>query len=258
MSETAEIGELSQEAEARIGNQVYEVGGARINLGWEKFAPKEPKPVSADEAVVVLPGWGAKINTKPVDVMGQAFADNSHMPTYAVTAEAEQLVDDSLYKEAAAVLQFLQEKGIKKVTLAGYSQDGSRAINLVVLLQERQKVDPVVEVRGLILMEPTGLIVIDRNQIVPPAVEEQVARRRQEVVSSKQTSEALSPQMDFREKFLIENVFTSSPSVRMIVPEKAAYHGLPLFRDVARAGLYMLDRGRRELEASQTQKTATF
>lgn len=110
----------------------------------------------------------------------------------------------------------------------------------------------------VVIMVGAKDIVIDHNQIVPPQVEEQVARRRQEVVSSKQTSEALSPQMDFREKFLIENVFTSSPSVRMIVPEKAAYHGLPLFRDVARAGLYMLDRGRRELEASQTQKTATF
>lgn len=370
MAETSEIGELNKEAEARSGNNVYEAEGARIKLGWEKFSPAEPWPASSDEAVIVLPGWGAKINTKPVKALGEDFANNSHIPTYAVTAEAEQVqaVEDSLYKEAKGVLRFLQERGIKKVTLAGYSQDGSRAINLAALLQEWQKIDPAVQVKGLILMESTGLyeqdaakmgkkfaydsligtsvgmvkdvgkyalgkmwtkrgpiirkalaeswrvnqvprtlkvggatlfgmlkdirqivnpksvyrqrvgaqakemakqnprisqvrcpvvivvgakdIVIDHNQIVPSAVEEQVARRRQAVIESKQTGVKLSPTEDFSEKYLRENVFTSSCYVRMIVPEKASYHGLPLFRDIARAGLYLLERGRRQLKDS--------
>ena len=374
MEVSAGIGELSKEAEIKSGNKVYEVEGARIQLGWEKFSSVESWPSSPYEAVIVLPGWGAKINTKPVDVLGDGYANASRVPTYAVTAEAEQIVDNSLYKEAEAILKFLQEKGIKKVTLAGYSQDGSRAINLAVLMQERQKIDPAVEVKGLVLMEPTGLyeqdakkmgkkfaydslvgtsvgmlkdvvkyagrkmwrkrrpiihkalaeswrvnqvpqtlevggatlfgmlkdirsiinpksiywqraaaqakemakqnprisqvrcpvvimvglkdIVIDRNQIVPPQVEEQVARRRQEVIESKKTGVELSPAEDFREEFLRKNVFTSSPYVRMIVPEKAAYHGLPLFRDVARAGLGLLERAKRQLDTNRVQNAA--
>lgn len=383
MEGSAEVSELNKEAAVNSGNKVYEVGGARINLGWEKFTPKEPTVASSDEAVIVLPGWGAKINTKPVDALGGDFANNSHLPTYAVIAEAEQVhtVEDSLYKEAKAVLQFLQEKGIKKVTLTGYSQDSSRAINLAVLMQEWQKIDPAVEVNGLVLMEPTGLYeqdsgkmgkkfaydslvgtsagmikdvgkyavrkmwakrkpigkafaeswrvnqvprtldvgratlfgmlkdwkdlinprsvywqragaqakemakqnprtsqvrcpviivvgaqdtVIDHNQIVPSSVEEKVARRRQEVKDSKQAGAQtwkqkwarFVPSEDIREKFFRENVFTSSPYVRMIVPEKAAFHGLPLFRDVARASLGLLDRARRELRVNQPQKTA--
>lgn len=109
MEVSAGIRELSKEAEIRNGNKVYEVEGANINLGWERFSPKEPMPVSANEAVIVLPGWGAKINTKPVDALGRDFANNSHIPTYAVIAEAEEVhaVEDSLYKEAKAVLLFL-------------------------------------------------------------------------------------------------------------------------------------------------------
>lgn len=47
-----------------------------------------------------------------------------------------------------------------------------------------------------------------------------------------------------RESYLKENLFKSSPYVRMIVAEKAGHHGLPLFRSesVARASLYMLKR----------------
>lgn len=97
------------------------------------------------------------MNTKPVTELGRAFADNSHIQTYVITAVAEQTISDPLYKEAKTVLQFLQEKGIKKVTLAGYSEETSRVINLAVLLQERQKDDPDVKVKGLILMGPFGL-----------------------------------------------------------------------------------------------------
>lgn len=349
MDSPTEIGELSKEGEARIGSQVYGIEGARINLGWEKFFPAKPTFTSSDEAVVVLPGWGAKTNTKPVDVLGRAFADNSHMPTYAITAEAEPRVNDSLYKEAEAVLQFLQEKGIKKVTLAGHSQGGSRAINLVVLLQERQKVDPAVEVKGLILIDSVGLYEQDSSQMgrkfavdsligtslatvgnvlkyarrrirqrqpvrkafsqswyanrvpqtldvgwaalsgmlkdvgpminsrsgywqrVGPQVKEMVAKNprisqirvpvilihgagdsvidRKQIVPPKVEGQGWQE----REKFLKANLFTSSPIVKMAVVEKAGRHGLPLFRDVARSGLHLLERTRRQLDTSRLQ-----
>ncbi len=376
-----EIGELSQEAEARIGHKTYGVEGARINLGWEKFSPAEPRDASADEAMVVFPGWKARMNTKPVTELGRAFADNSHIQTYVITAVAEQTVDDSLYKEAETVMQFLQEKGIKKITLAGYSEEASRVINLAVLLQERQKTDPNVEVKGLILMEPFGLyeqdskkmskrfaydslvstplatakdvgeyawqkmqrthrpikalaeswkvnhipqtlkiggaalfnllreigpmvdprqlihpesgywqragaqakamsalnprisqvrapviivmgarnVVISHKEIVPDEIEEQMVRRRQQVKESKKSHIKLSPAEDLRENFLREHLFSSSPSVKMVVAKKVGGHELPLFRthDVARAGLGLLERARRQLEASRSQKTAS-
>ncbi|MDO8576805.1 MAG: hypothetical protein Q7R82_00530 [Candidatus Daviesbacteria bacterium] len=161
----SEIGELNQETAATTGDKVYEAEGVNIRLGWEKFAPKEPKAVPADEAMIVLPGWRARMNTKPVTELGRAFADNSHIPTYVITAVAEQTINDSLNKEAETIMQFLLEKGIKKVTLAGYSEEASRVINLAVLLQERQKIDPDLEVKGLILMEPFGLYEQDSKEM---------------------------------------------------------------------------------------------
>ncbi len=99
--------------------------------------------------------------------------------------------------------------------------------------------------------------IMEYKRIIPPAIEEQVAKRRQELVMSKRTSEELSPQVDFRENFLKENLFTSSPSVKMVVAQKAGRHVLPIFRSdaVARAGLYLLERANRQLKASQLQNT---
>ena len=47
-----------------------------------------------------------------------------------------------------------------------------------------------------------------------------------------------------REAYLKEHLFTSSPSVKMVVAEKAGHHALPFLRSesVARASLYMLER----------------
>ncbi len=47
-----------------------------------------------------------------------------------------------------------------------------------------------------------------------------------------------------REKYLKENVFTKSPYVKMIIPEKTSNHGLAFFRSesIAKASLYLIDR----------------
>ena len=57
-----------------------------------------------------------------------------------------------------------------------------------------------------------------------------------------------------RAKYLNENLFTQSPYVRMLVPDKMGNHGLPYFRaeSVANASLYLLERFHRSESDSHT------
>jgi pimeloyl-ACP methyl ester carboxylesterase len=61
-----------------------------------------------------------------------------------------------------------------------------------------------------------------------------------------------------REKYLKENLFKSSPYVRMLVAEKKGTHGLPVARgeSVAKTSLYMIDRFNRAQARKEEQQAA--
>ena len=72
----------------------------------------------------------------------------------SVTTRAEKVLPDSLYQEARAIRNMIVEKGLKKITLAGHSEGGSKAANLIDILQ---KENPDIDIGGLILLDPVGL-----------------------------------------------------------------------------------------------------
>lgn len=147
----------SEQDRHALQNRDYEIEGNKINVAWREFypKPKEGKPFTfpRDEAILFLPGWPEK-NPKTQDPLNQSFADDSQRIALRVTTRPEKVITDSLYKEAKAIRNIIAEKGLKKIILAAHSEGGSKAVNLIsILQQENQNID----VQGLILLDPVGL-----------------------------------------------------------------------------------------------------
>lgn len=133
-------------------NKNYEIEGNRINVSWREFSPAN-KEIPQDEAILFLPGWSAK-NAKTLDYLTQRFAEDGRKTAFSVTTKPEKVIPNSLYKEAQAIRNMIVEKGLKKVILAAHSEGGSKAVDLIDILQkENQDID----VLGLILLDPVGL-----------------------------------------------------------------------------------------------------
>lgn len=105
----------------------------------------------------------------------------------------------------------------------------------------------------LVLIQGSKDIVSEHEKMVPREVEEEIDARQayfkklQQIRRSvgKKWSEIKFPKFeDLRENYLKEFVFPKSPFIRMLVPEKAGHHGLPIFRpeSVAKASLYILGK----------------
>jgi len=136
-----------------------ESGAPTVELIWTHAAARESNERVPGRAVVLLSGWG---NTRlaSMEDLPQAFADNSHSETYTLIPRTQERGEKGagenvnlLYEEARAVAQFIKDKGIKDVTLAGHSMGADRAVDVAAILQD----DPDVKVNGLVLMGPIGL-----------------------------------------------------------------------------------------------------
>ena len=219
-------------------------------------------------------------------------------------------------EEARAIAAFIRQRGLTDVTIAGHSQGGDKAIDVVEILQR----DPSIRLRGLVLLDSVGLYehtpvklamkftadgVRDTanpleslragTEIAKTELKElsrsgtgfparfasevqEMARQNphtteittpvvvisgasdlisapEEIVPGESTRRVIeSPgglrdvTLAAREAVLQETLFSSSPYVRMLAPEKAGSHGLPLHRpeEVATTGLYLLERYARE------------
>lgn len=126
-----------------------------VEVAWKKFSPEAPasQEKRSDNTVVFLPGWAMPVDGRSIRNLVQGFAEESGTPSYAVTTSPEKETEDSLYKQAQAVSQFIKERGLKEVTLAGHSQGGDKAIDLTTILQN----DPEIKINGLILLDSVGL-----------------------------------------------------------------------------------------------------
>lgn len=331
--------------------------GATVELIWTHVAARESNERISGRAVILLSGWG---NTRlaSMEDLPQAFADSSHSETYTIIPRTEERGEKSagnnlnlLYEEARAVAQFIKDKGIKEVTLAGHSMGADRAVDVAAILQE----DPDVKVEGLILLGPVGVYDqtpfdlaktfiahtsleipaeakrlseenapfirdLAKNPDIPAAqaaaqilkqgtndgtmsqlseiirswgigpafwrrlksdiIDMAVKNPRMETVNvpivliagsndpvanhekmvpadeeekiRKEMGEVPGQRKDLaaRERYLQENLFKSSPHVRMIVPEKMGNHLVQIFRPqaVAKVSMYLLGRYKREKE----------
>jgi pimeloyl-ACP methyl ester carboxylesterase len=138
---------------ANLKNYNYEVDGIQIRVSCREYTP-DNKEFLQKEATIFLPGWSMGASTDSGEKLNQSFADNSDQKNYSVISHAESVVADSLFKEAEAIRRFIKDKGLEKITIAGHSEGGSKAIDLAFLLQEK---NPEIKVSGIILLDTVGL-----------------------------------------------------------------------------------------------------
>lgn len=147
-----ESGAFNEQEKLPFHTDEYKINGYNVNVYSKDFHPKEE--ASKDDAVLFLAGWSAG-TSKNIELLCQTYADQGKKDSYALNSIAEKRVpEDRIPIEAQAVAKFIQEKGLEKVTIAGHSEGGAKAINLVSDLQDNY---PDVSVEGLLLLAPVGL-----------------------------------------------------------------------------------------------------
>lgn len=143
------------------GSKLYPLeSGEQVEVSWHAFSPKETESSvesredASQPTVVFLPGWSLAAGSESIRELATSFAERTHKPSISITSSSEKRGgEDYLYSEAQAIAQAIQEKGLTKIVLAGYSQGGDKAINIVELLKE----DPGIEIEGVILIDSVGL-----------------------------------------------------------------------------------------------------
>lgn len=124
----------------------------------------EPKQKKIDTGegnptTVFGPGWSMGGVTDSAERVGASFANEYNTPTLILDSRPEQLVEDSYWKEAQAMVELIKRERRKKITLVGHSQGGIKMAYVALLLQrERKEGKPnIPEVEGLILIDSVGL-----------------------------------------------------------------------------------------------------
>ena len=119
--------------------QVYNIEGENISVKVNKEARPNVEGFKDDEAVLFLPGWSAG-TAKTLNFLTERFATDNRSAAYSLTTRPEHVIPDSLYQEARALNEWLKGRKVKKVVLVGHSEGGSKAVNLVDILQ-RENLD---------------------------------------------------------------------------------------------------------------------
>lgn len=145
--------------------RTFETEGGPVEVRCKELAPREtvsgenPEKRERREklakAVIFLSGWSMDAESESIRDLSQSFADYAAEPAYIIsTRSINPPGPDALYYEADAVRQLIEEKHLSDVVISGQSQGGDKAIDLVNLLQEKNR-DTVV--KGLVLIDSVGL-----------------------------------------------------------------------------------------------------
>lgn len=130
----------------------YQVGGTSIQVGAREILPLKERD-NQQEALVLFLGWGANEKASSYNELSHSLADSFGRRVLLVNTRPASLVEDSLYHEAEATHQFLEEMDITDAILAGYSQGGAKAVNLAAISQKNSTIKP----EALVLLAPIGL-----------------------------------------------------------------------------------------------------
>lgn len=153
------------------GTKTYEVNpGTKVKVEFREFDTIDDSEGNESEpsrAIIFMPGWSQSVTDTGIEKISQDFAKNSGLRTIAITSRSEHESEmdkerDVLYEEAEAISTYIEEKGLRDITLAGYSQGGDKAMNIAALLEERSNV----AVHGLILIAPVGVYEQEPNRLV--------------------------------------------------------------------------------------------
>ena len=151
--------------EKSLENQVVNYrleSGADVEVRSKDFYPQDNEvQLDPNRAVIFLPGILMNPGDDIVKNLGQSFAEKSLGKTIVISTkltkgnlsqeDAKKL--DLIYEEAKGIKNYIQEKGLTEITLAGWSLGGDKAIDVAELLQDDQDL----KIEGVILLSPAGL-----------------------------------------------------------------------------------------------------
>lgn len=139
-----------------------------------------------DEAVIFLPGVALEGDSGPVVESGTHFANASQAKTYTISTRLGSPTTENFQEiQAQAILKFITEQGLKKITIVGNSQGANKGIDLAWLIQEANKVEGAtqIEIEGLVLTSPGGIIEQDEKELTKNFFKDSLGATTLEVVS---------------------------------------------------------------------------
>ncbi len=138
------------------------------------------------EAVIFLPGVALEGDSGPVVESGNHFANARQAKTYTISTRlGSPTTENSQEIQAEAILKFITEQGLTKITIVGNSQGANKGIDLAWLIQESNKVEGAmhIEIEGLVLTSPGGIIEQDENQLTNNFFKDSLINTTPEVVN---------------------------------------------------------------------------
>jgi pimeloyl-ACP methyl ester carboxylesterase len=165
---TQETGESALSDLPDDGRHQYQLEGVNVEVEVKRFGPENDTGLN-DSAIIFFPGWGVTTEAKSTMAATKSFqteiAKDSGSHVFSIDTRADHVITNSLQYEAEAVRQLIGQSGLKdkKLILAGHSQGGHEAANLVLLLQQQ---NPEIMISGLVLLDPTGLYEQKRRSLV--------------------------------------------------------------------------------------------
>jgi hypothetical protein len=117
----------------------------------------------SNPAVIYAAGWPTRANDPSFkDPMGQALAEFSGVQALYVDTVAQKTTNDSLRKEAIAMVNMIEERGFTEVVISGHSEGGKKALFACLELQRRNNEriragKKPIEIRGMMLVQALGL-----------------------------------------------------------------------------------------------------
>lgn len=146
-------------------------GHARNGGNEQLFSPGEEDyvtPAADDEVIIFLPGVGLDADSDSVVRSAEHFANARQAKVVSISTRLDNVnVERSQEVQAKAIQQFILSQGYKKVTIVGNSQGANKGIDLTYLLEQdlAEEGEPKVEVEGLILTSPGGVVDQDWEKV---------------------------------------------------------------------------------------------
>lgn len=117
---------------------------------------------NAESATIFLSGWSMKGNSRSLRYIGRELQKMRPSEKVMTLACKSLSKSERIRHEASAISEFLLDKGIKELTLIGYSEGATKAISTAGLLVSK---NPEINLKGLILSSPLG---VSQTQNITP------------------------------------------------------------------------------------------
>lgn len=132
------------------------IGENRITLHAAEYIPKEI--TDQERLIVFIPGWSMEGKTRALRHLGKSFARKSGSKVLTISSTFTHLHPNSLDQQVRSIEEEIAAKGVKKVTLVGYSEGAAKTLKLAADLEQKRRNHPdIPEVEGVVLLSPLGI-----------------------------------------------------------------------------------------------------